>query len=387
MRPQDIAKIAITTPFGHFEFLKMPFGLRNAAQSFQQFIDTVTRGIEGCFVYIDDILLASASVKEHFVLLKKVLQRLKAYGIQVNKDKCILAVPSLCFLGHTVDANGIRPLPDKVQAVKAYPASKTRRELRRFLGMVNFYRRFLPHIATTLALLDAISSAAPSTKITLTHDQLQAFDATFVICTDQKPLADAFLRPSNNLNDREMRYLDLITSLADDVGHIGGGSNVVADALSQSVNALLPETLNHPVAADVASAQSVDPELHKIAQTTSLKLQPQKIPNSPFPLWGDRSRPTPRVYLPALLHESTFRAIHDLSNPGIRATKRLMTARYVWHSINGDIVRWTRVCTSCQRHMRTPLAEFLLPEHRFEHVHLDGLVLISPLTPPTFCRK
>ncbi|KRX61620.1 Transposon Ty3-I Gag-Pol polyprotein [Trichinella sp. T9] len=178
MRPQDIAKIAITTPFGLFEFLKMPFSLRNAAQSFQQFIDTVTRGIEGCFVYIDDILLASASVKEHFVLLKKVLQRLKAYGIQVNKDKCILAVPSLCFLGHTVDAKGIRPLPDKVQAVKAYPASKTRRELRRFLGMVNFYRRFLPHNATTLALLDAIASAALSTKITLTHDQLQAFDAT-----------------------------------------------------------------------------------------------------------------------------------------------------------------------------------------------------------------
>ncbi|KRY45919.1 hypothetical protein T03_9336 [Trichinella britovi] len=220
--------------------------------------------------------------------------------------------------------------------------------------MVSFYRRFLPHIATTLALLDAIASAALSTEITLTHDQLQAFDATFVIYTDQKPLADAFLRPSNNLNDREMRYLDLITSLADDVGHIGGGSNV---------SSLLRVSL-----------RAVDPELHKIAQSTSLKLQPQKIPNSPFPLWSDRSRPTPRVYLPGLLHESTFRAIHDLSHPGIRATKRLMTARYVWHSINGDIVRWTRVCTSCQWHMRTPLAEFLLPEHRFEHVHLDGLV-------------
>ncbi|KRX55185.1 Retrovirus-related Pol polyprotein from transposon [Trichinella sp. T9] len=124
MRPQDIAKTAITTPFGLFEFLKMPFGLRNAAQSFQRFIDTVTRGIEDCFVYVDDILLASASEKEHFVLLKKVLQRLKAHGIQVNKDKSILAVPSLPFLGHTVDANGIRPLPDKVQAVKAFPAPK-----------------------------------------------------------------------------------------------------------------------------------------------------------------------------------------------------------------------------------------------------------------------
>ncbi|KRX51666.1 Transposon Tf2-6 polyprotein [Trichinella sp. T9] len=465
MRPQDIAKTAITTPFGLFEFLKMPFGLRNAAQSFQRFIDTVTRGIEDCFVYVDDILLASASEKEHFVLLKKVLQRLKAHGIQVNKDKCILAVPSLPFLGHTVDANGIRPLPDKVQAVKAFPAPKTGRELRRFLGMVNFYRRFLPHIATTLAPLDAIASTAASTKITLTHDQLQAFNAAkdalanatmlhhphpteeyalmvdasdhaigavlqqpaknswrplaffskrltatqkrysafgrellaaylaakhfrhvvegrrLVIYTDHKPLAHAFLRPSNNLNDRETRHLDLITSLADDVRHIGGDSNVVADALSRSINALFPATLNHPVAADVARAQSADPELHKIAQTTSLQLQPQKIPNSAVPLWVDRSRPTPRVYLPAPLRKPTFRAIHNLSHPGIRATKRLMTARYVWPGINGDVVRWTRACTSCQRakiqrHTRSPLAEFLLPAHRFEHVHLD---IVGPL--------
>ncbi|KRX55195.1 Retrovirus-related Pol polyprotein from transposon 17.6 [Trichinella sp. T9] len=165
-----------------------------------------------------------------------------------------------------------------------------------------------------------------------------------VIYTDHKPLAHAFLRPSDNLIDCETRHLDLITSLADDVRHIGGDSNVVADAPSRSVNALFPATLNHPVAADVASAQSVDPELHKIAQMTSLQLQPQKIPNSPVPLWVDRPRPTPRVYLPAPLRKPTFRAIYNLSHPGIRATKPLMTARYVWPGINGDVVRWTRAC-------------------------------------------
>ncbi|KRY57767.1 Gag-Pol polyprotein [Trichinella britovi] len=105
----------------------------------------------------------------------------------------------------------------------------------------------------------------------------------FVIYTDHNLLAHASLRPSNNLNDREMRHLKFGWR---------GGSNVVADALSQSVSALLPATLHHPVAVDVASAQSVDPELHKIVQTTSLKLQTQKIPNSPVPLWVDRSRLT-----------------------------------------------------------------------------------------------
>ncbi|KRY92834.1 Retrovirus-related Pol polyprotein from transposon opus [Trichinella pseudospiralis] len=99
MRPQDILKSVITTLFGLFEFLKMPFSLRNAAQNFQRFIDTVTR----CFVYVDDFL-ASVSQKEY---MKKVLQRLQAHGIQVNKGSCILAAPSLPFLGQIVDTNGI----------------------------------------------------------------------------------------------------------------------------------------------------------------------------------------------------------------------------------------------------------------------------------------
>ncbi|KRZ17902.1 hypothetical protein T11_13278 [Trichinella zimbabwensis] len=89
-----------------------------------------------------------------------------------------------------------------------------------------------------------------------------------------------------------------------------GSSNVVADALSWNVSSLFLAPLNHSVAADVARAQSVDPDLHKIAQTTFLSLQPQEIPNSPIPLWVDKSRLTSHVYLPAPLRMATFRPIH-----------------------------------------------------------------------------
>ncbi|KRX25376.1 Transposon Ty3-G Gag-Pol polyprotein [Trichinella nelsoni] len=172
MRLQDIAKNAITTPFGLFEFLKMLFVLRNAAHNFERFIDTVTRGIEDCFVYVDDILLASALEKEHLVLLKKMLQRLKAHGIQVNKDKCILAVRRSFFWA----------TPSMLTAFDRYrKKSKQSRPSRHPKPDVNSADssawRFLLHITTTLALLDAIASAAASTKITLTHDQLQAFSA------------------------------------------------------------------------------------------------------------------------------------------------------------------------------------------------------------------
>ncbi|KRZ75639.1 Retrovirus-related Pol polyprotein from transposon opus [Trichinella papuae] len=415
----DIAKTAITTPFGLFEFIKMPFGLRNAAQSFQRFIDTVTRGIEDCFVYVDDILLASESEKEHLALLKKVLQRLKEHGIQVNKDKCILAVPSLHVSGPhrrcqrhstaTGQSSSSQDLPgtqnrtppgrhrigrsmDKDHPDTRPTASVQRRQRR--LGQRHDAASpppdsgVRPHGRRVRPCNRCSTPAAREKLLAAACILFQAPDHNTEALQRLRTRAASSISGSQTLPSRcgrtkirDLHRPQAAGSRLRDVRHIGGSSNVVADALSQSVNALLPATLNHPIAADVASAQSVDPDLHKIAQTTSLKLQPQEIPNSPFPLWVDRSRPTRRIYLPAPLRKPTFRAIHGLSHPGTRATKRLMTARYVWPGINGDVVRWTRACTSCQRakiqrHTRSPLAEFLLPAHRFEHVHLD---IVGPL--------
>ena len=120
MEPADIPKTAITTPFGLYEFLRMPFGLRNAAQTFQRFIDQVVRGLPFCYAYIDDLLIASSTPDEHKQHLRHTLERLKRYGVIVNPTKCELGVPSLHFLGHNVDSCGIRPLQEKLEVIQDF---------------------------------------------------------------------------------------------------------------------------------------------------------------------------------------------------------------------------------------------------------------------------
>lgn len=156
VNPSDIPKTAITTPFGLFEYVAMPFGLRNAAQTFQRFIDTVLRGLDFCYAYLDDILIASENETEHVEHLRQLFERLDQYGIMVNPTKCVFAKSELKFLGYSVSEQGTKPLQEKVQAIREFPKPKQIKQLRRFLGMVNFYRRFIPKAAVLQSPLNKL---------------------------------------------------------------------------------------------------------------------------------------------------------------------------------------------------------------------------------------
>ena len=130
-------------------------------------MDGVLRGLPFVFVYLDDILVASPTVAAHVQHVRQVFQRLEAAGLAINRDKCVLGAGTVTFLGHSVTSKGIRPLPAKVQAIRSMPRPRTKVELQRFLGCINFYHRFVPSIAATLAPLHALTSSATSQKAVL----------------------------------------------------------------------------------------------------------------------------------------------------------------------------------------------------------------------------
>ena len=154
--PEDIEKTAVITPFGLFEHLTMPFGLKNAAQTFQRFMDQLLRDLEFAYVYIDDILIASHSEEEHKEHVRAVLRRLNQAGLTLNVDKCEYAKTEVTFLGYKISKKGIRPTSERVNAIREYPKPVDVEQLRRFLGMVNFYRRCIPHAADIQSRLQAL---------------------------------------------------------------------------------------------------------------------------------------------------------------------------------------------------------------------------------------
>ena len=173
----DIPKTAITTPFRLFEFLRMLFGFRNAAQTFQRFIDAVIRGLPFVYAYIDDLLVASSSEEEHMRHLHKLFQRLMQYGEVIKHRKCKFGATSLSFLGHIIDKDGIRPLPEKVKSIMDYAAPTSLRTLREFLGLIDFYWRFLTHCAETAhPLTDLLRHRTKKNEtINLTEHELSSF--------------------------------------------------------------------------------------------------------------------------------------------------------------------------------------------------------------------
>ncbi|BHF79606.1 hypothetical protein SprV_0702272700 [Sparganum proliferum] len=171
----DVPKTAVTTPFGLFEFTRMPFGLRNATQTFRRFIDQVMRGLDFVYAYNDDLLVASSDAAEHEIHLRQLFERLDSYGVIINAAKCEFGVPSLTFLGHVVDSEGIKPVPDKVSAISTFPVPTTINQLRRFLGMVNYYHRFLPHGATILQPLNSLLTHSKKTLV-MTEEAVKSFN-------------------------------------------------------------------------------------------------------------------------------------------------------------------------------------------------------------------
>lgn len=461
--PEDVHKTAVVTPFGLYEFTRMPFGLRNSAQTFQRFIDEVTRGLDFTYAYMDDLLVASDNDEQHAKHLHQLFARLREYGIIINPAKCELGMAEIDFLGHHVNSDGLTPLQERVQAIKEFPRPTSCRGLRRFLGLVNFYHRFLRHAAELLAPLNellktkrtktaevewtestessfqlvkealasvtilyhpdqnprlvlmvdasdiAVGAALNeiraegltpveffSTKLSPTETRYSTFDREllaaylgikhfrhhlearkFTLYTDHKPLLSALTSVSDKFTPRQARHLAYIAEFTGDVRHVQGEANIVADALSRpSIYALDVPVLD---LARMAAEQSTDPELQeylKDPSKTKLILRESLSPTCAGLLYCDISTGQARPFVPIALRRVVHGSLHNLSHPGVRATRALISARFVWPKMNRDITAWTSSCIACQRskiqrHISAPMGSFPVPAKRFEHVHID----------------
>ena len=137
-------KTAFTTHCGLFEFLVMPFGLTNAPSTFQRLKESVLHGLNWkvCLVYLDDVIVFSQSFDLHLQHLRLVFQRFWEANIKLKPSKCHFAHSQVNYLGHVVSREGIKPDPEKIKAVRDFPIPKTVRDVRAFLGLSGYYRKF-----------------------------------------------------------------------------------------------------------------------------------------------------------------------------------------------------------------------------------------------------
>jgi len=175
---QDAKKYtAFETPQGLFQFKVMPFGLVNAPATFCRLMRKVLKGMDNADSFVDDILLFTHTWEEHLSVLRELLTRLRSAQLTARPSKCSIGYTNIECLGHVISENTkLKPHPDKLEAVKNAPRPKTKKQLRSFLGLVGFYRKFVPNFAAVAVPLTDLTKKGLPNSISWGTSQEKAFN-------------------------------------------------------------------------------------------------------------------------------------------------------------------------------------------------------------------
>ena len=203
----------------------------------------------------------------------------------------------------------------------------------------------------------------------------------FTIFTDHKPLTFALRHLSDAWTARQQRHLSFIAEFTSDIRHLPGKQNVVADVLSRPAASVTPAPDGKVDFSELAKQQAGCPSTQRLLSKGSLKMQQVVIAGQS--MWCDLSTGTVRPAVPEVCRRAIFNSVHGLAHPGIRATWRMLTSRFVWEGCAADVAAWCRDCVGCARgkvtrQEKTAVQPIPVPAVKFAHVHVD---IVGPLPP------
>ncbi|UYV63206.1 K02A2.6-like [Cordylochernes scorpioides] len=378
MHPDSVKKTAFITNDGHYEFLVMPFGLKNAPSTFQRIIQHILWN--GVCNYQDDILIYSSTFKDHIELMKKIFDELKENNMKLKLKKCSFAKQEIRYLGHIIGHNKIKPDPEKTKAINEFPQPKTVKQVRQFLGLAGYYRKFIPkfsEIADPLTSLtrknklfkwttevnksfQELKSHLSTDPVLSTYDpslpwkllphqqnysafELECFavvqsveyfevyleNNTFEVITDHSALEWLF-----NVKKPKAKYLRWIIELSTKsmkIVHRSGSKQTHVDALSRSpvsFHISIPTLRLHQQKADLSFVKNshIHRDLIMVKHNGVLK-----------------------TVVPESFQEEILKEYHDNhSHPSINKTVRLITPFYWWTNAISSIKDYVCSCKICQ---------------------------------------
>ncbi|GJR02411.1 putative reverse transcriptase domain-containing protein [Tanacetum coccineum] len=422
VREQDIPKTAFRTRYGHYEFQVMPFGLTNAPAVFMDLMNRVCKPYLDKFVivFIDDILIYSKDEKEHEEHLKAILGLLKEEKLYAKFSKCEFWISKVQFLGHVIDSRGIHVDPAKIESIKDWASPKTPTEIRQFLGLAGYYRRFIEgfsKIAKSMTKLtqkgikfdwgEKEENAFQLIKQKLCSAPILALpegSKDFVVYCDasHKGLGAVLMQrekviayASRQLKVHEKNYtthdleLELLSDYDCDIRYHPGKANVAADALSRKER---DEPLR--VRALVMTISLDLPKQILTAQIEALKQENLKKEDVGGMIRTDipKERLEPRTdgtlclngrsWLPCygdlrsvIMHEShkSKYSIH----PGSKKMYQDMKKLYWWPNMKADIATYVSKCLTCAKvkaeHQRPSglLVQPEIPDRKWDNITMD----------------
>ncbi|GJV42988.1 putative nucleotidyltransferase, ribonuclease H [Tanacetum coccineum] len=436
VREEDIPKTAFRTRYGHYEFQVMPFGLTNAPAVFMDLMNRVCKPYLDKFVivFIDDILIYSRDEKEHEEHLKTILELLKKEELYAKFSKCEFWIHTVKFLGHVIDSSGIHVDPTKIEAVKNWASPTTPSEIRQFLGLAGYYRRFIEGFskiakpmteltqknqkfnwgsddfvvycdasikglgAVLMQRMKVIAYASRQLKVHeknyTTHDlELGAvvfalkiwrhylYGTKCVVFTDHKSLQHILNK--KELNMRQRRWIELLSDYDCEIRYHPGKANVVADALSRKerieplrVRALVM-TIGLDLPSRILEAQKEAVKIGNIEAEDIGGMLKKLEARADGTLCLDN-----RSWLPCygdtrslVMHEShkSKYSIHPGSDKMYHDLKML----YWWPNMKAEIATYVSKCLTCAKvkaeHQRPSglLVQPDIPEWKWEKITMD----------------